>query len=130
MTFPGQAAYCCQRDGVVQSDVAWAIERGALQLQTVQDTAAIGEELLLELYKLLGHSRPRPMESNCAAWDYSGQYLQGSTPVDGNSGACLWDAQRMIGCCGDWMLDGRVEGAYVSGDALGRLLVAELQRTE
>jgi hypothetical protein len=36
---------------------------------------------------------------------------------------CLWDAARGIGACGDWCADGRIEGAWLSGEALaGRVL--------
>ena len=31
---------------------------------------------------------------------------------------CLWDAARSLGACGDWCLGGRVEAAFMSGQAL------------
>ena len=31
---------------------------------------------------------------------------------------CLWDAARGLGACGDWCLGGRVEAAFMSGQAL------------
>ena len=42
-----------------------------------------------------------------------------------NRGA-LWDGALGIGACGDWCLEGRGEGAYLSGLALGEHLRAEL----
>jgi predicted NAD/FAD-dependent oxidoreductase len=38
---------------------------------------------------------------------------------------CLWDGALGIGACGDWCADGRIEGAWLSGEALaGRVLAA------
>jgi photolyase PhrII len=38
---------------------------------------------------------------------------------------CLWDRQAMIGVCGDWCCNSRIEGALLSGAAMaGRLLSA------
>ena len=35
----------------------------------------------------------------------------------------LWDGALKLGVCGDWCQDGRIEGAYLSGQAVaGRLL--------
>lgn len=36
---------------------------------------------------------------------------------------CLWDAARGIGACGDWCLGGRVEAAFMSGQALAAAMV-------
>jgi photolyase PhrII len=38
---------------------------------------------------------------------------------------CLWDGGLGIGACGDWCADARIEGAWLSGEALaGRVLAA------
>ena len=36
---------------------------------------------------------------------------------------CLWDADTGIGLCGDWLNGGKVEGAWLSGRALGRRVI-------
>ena len=33
---------------------------------------------------------------------------------------CVWDAGQRIGLCGDWLNGGKVEGAWLSGQALAR----------
>ncbi|MCC4611459.1 FAD-dependent oxidoreductase [Xanthomonas campestris pv. esculenti] len=37
---------------------------------------------------------------------------------------CVWDAQRGIGICGDWLAGGKVEGAWQSGTALAQQVCA------
>lgn len=40
--------------------------------------------------------------------------------------ACLFDAERSIGVCGDWLIGARIEAAFDSGTALGRRVLDEL----
>lgn len=40
--------------------------------------------------------------------------------------ACLFDAGRSIGVCGDWLIGARIEAAFDSGTALGRRVLDEL----
>ena len=42
-------------------------------------------------------------------------YSRVATPF---GGACLWDAERRLGLCGDWCIDARVEAGWLSGRAL------------
>lgn len=37
--------------------------------------------------------------------------------------ACLWDAAAGLGVCGEWCLAGRVEAAFLSGQAMARAIV-------
>lgn len=39
---------------------------------------------------------------------------------------CAWDAGARLGLCGDWLLDGKVEGAWLSGRRLAEAVAAEL----
>ena len=38
----------------------------------------------------------------------------------------LWDPDRALGVCGDWMIGGRVEGAFSSGSRLAKAVQASL----
>ena len=41
------------------------------------------------------------------------------------SKGCAWDAAAGLGLCGDWLLDGKVEGAWRSGRRLAEVVAAE-----
>ena len=50
------------------------------------------------------------------------RYAKAQNPLDDG---CLWDRQAMIGLCGDWCCNSRIEGAFLSGAAMaGRVLGA------
>jgi hypothetical protein len=95
---------------------------------------------------VIGSLRPRSTRSHAARLDlriYSTSFFSavGSWPVEPVFAAahcwryvkaqnpladgCLWDRQAMIGLCGDWCCNSRIEGAFLSGAAMaGRVLGA------
>ena len=42
-------------------------------------------------------------------------------------GGCLWHPEQALGLCGDWLNGGRVEGAWLSGRALGQQMTHSLR---
>jgi predicted NAD/FAD-dependent oxidoreductase len=54
------------------------------------------------------------------------RYALPSQPL---SQSCLFDAQAMIGLCGDWCVGPRVEAAFLSGMALAGRLMGEFAKT-
>lgn len=60
---------------------------------------------------------PTPAHGAAHRW----LYAQTGEPL---GAPCLWDAERRIGVCGDWLLGDRVEAAWLSGRALARAVGA------
>lgn len=50
------------------------------------------------------------------------RYAQSVTRSDITAPGYLWNSQRMLGVCGDWLNGGRVEGAWMSGYRLASQL--------
>lgn len=66
---------------------------------------------------------PAPVWSAAHRW----RYARVETPVDATGNSPYgWDGSARIGCCGDWRIGGRIEAAFLSGEALGRAVLAEL----
>ncbi|MEO1045937.1 MAG: FAD-dependent oxidoreductase [Pseudomonadota bacterium] len=57
---------------------------------------------------------PTPLLANAHRW----RYAMVPKP-DADNAPCLWDAEKRIGLCGDWLSGPRVENAWLSGVALG-----------
>ena len=77
-----------------------------------EDAAALLAQALAERFNF-GF---RPTHVAAHRWLYS-------TPVRPLRDRFLWDAGSRLGAVGDWCQGPRVEGAYLSGDALGSVLV-------
>jgi predicted NAD/FAD-dependent oxidoreductase len=80
------------------------------------------ETALLEAFATLvvaaGSSLPAVNWRQSHSW----LYALVETPLEEG---CLWDPKLGLGACGDWCLGARVEGAWLSGEALaGRVLAA------
>jgi predicted NAD/FAD-dependent oxidoreductase len=43
-----------------------------------------------------------------------------SHPAVESGESALWDAQMRLGVCGDWLADGRIEGAWLSGQTCAK----------
>lgn len=65
---------------------------------------------IAEFSRLLDTPLPKPAFSTAHRW----RYASVSYPLD--TGA-LWDAARRLAVCGDWCHGGRIEGAFLSGQA-------------
>jgi photolyase PhrII len=71
---------------------------------------------------LAGGALPTPRWTHAHRWLYA---LVQDPLADG----CLWDAELGIGACGDWCNGARIEGAWLSGEAIaGRLLCDAARR--
>lgn len=79
---------------------------------------AVATVLLEAFAELLGTPLPALVWQQAHRW----LYARAEQPLDAG---CLWDGDLGIGACGDWCADGRIEGAWLSGEALaGRVLGA------
>ena len=80
------------------------------------DPAAVAEELLQEFWRVSGMAPSAISYQNAHWWKYS-------TPVQKQTDGCYLNKNGTIAVCGDWALNGRVEGAFLSGSAAaGRIL--------
>lgn len=81
---------------------------------------AIAEELLLEFWRVSGIAPAEVSYMNAHWWKYS-------TPCHKQIDGCYLDDSKTVAVCGDWVLNGRVEGAFLSGmAAAGRILGTRL----
>ncbi len=91
---------------------AWVLHASAeWSLAHLEAAAEEAGPLLVEAFRALG--APQPAAWSAHRWRFS---LAG-TPLGVD---CLWDPAVRVGACGDWVLGGRVEGAWLSGRHLAR----------
>lgn len=75
-------------------------------------------QALIDAFVTLGGKPPQ-------AWSaHRWRYAITESAVDGG---CLWCPDEGLGLCGDWLNGGRVEGAWLSGRALGREMVGSFE---
>ena len=80
------------------------------------DQEAVVATLLEAFAAIVGRPLPAVAWSRAHRWLYS----LADNPLDTD---CLWDGDLGIGACGDWCRRARIEGAWLSGEALvGRML--------
>ena len=93
---------------VVHAATQWSIEH----LEESEDT--VQRHLVQRFEKLIGFTLPEPLAVTVHRWRYaeSGNIKQ----------TALYNPQQKLGVCGDWMLGSRVECAWLSGEALGRMI--------
>ena len=78
--------------------------------------------ILLEAFaSIVGRPLPAVVWSRAHRWLYS----LADNPLDTD---CLWDADLGIGACGDWCRGARIEGAWLSGEALAGRILADTAR--
>jgi predicted NAD/FAD-dependent oxidoreductase len=83
---------------------------------------AVGEALLAAFRDIAGGPLPPVRWRQVHRW----RYARAEQPLRCD---CLWDQTLGIGACGDWCGDGRIEGAWLSGEALaGRVLAGGTPR--
>ncbi|MGF6770020.1 renalase [Paraburkholderia sp. GAS199] len=70
------------------------------------------------------HGGPEPAAWTAHRWRYA-DVAPDHDPVPGY----VWRAADGLGLCGDWLNGGRVEGAWLSGRALGHEMLAALKST-
>ena len=64
-----------------------------------------------------------PQYSVCHRWRYA-------IPPEPLESRYLFDPHCVVGACGDWCNGPRVEGAFLSGLALGQRILAQLSKTK
>lgn len=81
----------------------------------IDDTPEGIAEALLAAFSELGAPAP-------AAWTaHRWRYADSAPSLDRE---CVWDAERRLGLCGDWLNGGKVEGAWLGGRLLGQRVAA------
>lgn len=86
---------------VVHADPHWS----QTHIEDMDD--AICTDLLDALERRLGVGLPAPVAAVAHRWRYA--------MPSGNVAGALWNPALMLGACGDWLLDGYVELAWLSG---------------
>ena len=76
--------------------------------------------LWCELERLMAKTMPELEYSRLHLWHYAN--IEISEEVSSDNEDCLIDHQLRLGVCGDWLMGGRVESAYLSGLALAKEL--------
>lgn len=67
---------------------------------------------------LLGAQLPASSAQACHRWRYARSGAEGS--------GAMWDPERRVGVCGDWLVGPRVEAAWQSGNQLAQCLTTYL----
>ncbi len=96
---------------VLQATTDWSIQNLEAAAPDVAD------RLMADFARRVG--APPPAFAQAHRW----RYAIVDTPA---RGSFRWDANARIGVCGDWLLGGRVEHAWLSGTQLGEKLPLEL----
>lgn len=98
---------------------AWVLHASPeWSLAHLEETAEAAGAALVEAFRALG--APAPAAGSGHRWRYS--LAEQPLEVD-----CLWEAESKLGACGDWVLGGRVEGAWLSGRHLARRVAEALR---
>jgi predicted NAD/FAD-dependent oxidoreductase len=97
---------------LIQTEPEWSQEHIDV------DREELREMLIREFCELTDTPYEWIEHSVLHSWLYAG--VKNSLGED-----CLWDAENAIGICGDWCIEGRVEAAFTSANALAeRILFA------
>jgi renalase len=80
---------------------------------------SVGPQFLQAFEAAVGCVLPRVVYQSAHRWRYS----LGSDPA---VRVALFDAAAGLGVCGDWLSDGRVEGAFLSGTAAAEAVLLQL----
>jgi predicted NAD/FAD-dependent oxidoreductase len=95
---------------VLHSTAEWAMSHLEEPLEQ------LSEAMVKEFFQTLGLEPVQPRWQQIHRWRYA-------SVQDPLSTGCLWDRGRLIGACGDWCHQSRIEGAILSGMAMaGRVL--------
>jgi predicted NAD/FAD-dependent oxidoreductase len=87
------------------------------------DNTTVAAQLLEEFQRVVGgaglHPLPPCLEMAATGWVYgdAGYHLEEQ---------CVFDVERGLGLAGDWCVNGRVEGAWLSGDRVAHRILGEL----
>ncbi len=92
---------------VLQASAAWSEAH-------LEDSAESVAAILIGAFSALG--APAPNARTAHRWRYAD-----TEPALDIS--CAWDSETGVGLCGDWLNGGKIEGAWLSGQALARQVV-------
>jgi len=96
---------------VVQAGTGWSRKNLELEPQAVVPL------LLEEFAQALRMELPEPLLATAHRWRFA-------FPTADNAG-CLWDPEKRLGACGDWLAGATVEDAWLSGRQLARTMLRE-----
>ena len=92
---------------VLQASPGWSRQN----LEVTQDEVL--SILLGALWERLG-ATATPIAQSAHRWRYARSGAEGS--------GAIWDSEKRLGLCGDWLIGPRVEAAWLSGTALAALI--------
>jgi len=100
---------------VVQADAGWSAAR------IESEPTEIAAELQEEFARIAGFALPTPLVAQAHRWRFA--------TYAGTSEEALWNDGLKLGICGDWLLGGDVESAWLSGRAMAeQLQIAAVQQ--
>jgi predicted NAD/FAD-dependent oxidoreductase len=85
-----------------------------------EDDEALLEATTSAFSEALGHEVPTPLHGSVHRWRFARTVALGAEVF-------LWDEERQLGACGDWLGGDRLEGAWTSGTALGDAVASALR---
>lgn len=97
---------------VIQASADWSLQN------LERDREEIAEDLLHLFAEATGTDLPAPSFAKAHRWRFA-------LPLGRRSGP-LWNDTLRMGTCGDWCMDGRIEGAWLSGVALADKIVQDV----
>lgn len=95
---------------VLHGSPAWS------NVQLEMDPDLVTEQLLAAFWSATGITAQTPAYASPHRW----RYARAVQPLETN---CVWDADQRIGLAGDWCMSNKVEGAYLSGEAIADRLI-------
>lgn len=97
---------------------AWVLQAsGHWSAEHIENEPEIVERALLEEFaSSTGQDLPTPIATSIHRWRYAKSGRLGQD--------ALWDGSRLLGLCGDWLLGGRVEAAWLSGRRMAEAIIA------
>ncbi len=90
---------------VLQATAAWSADHFEESPDTVR------EALMDEFARLTAAKLPAVRFADTQRWKYA-LAQPAEIPI-----GCYWDAAQQLCVCGDWCIDGKIEGAFLSGAA-------------
>ena len=83
------------------------------------DKEAVVSHLIKEASRVIGYDLNIASHKDLHRWRYANIQRQAGEP-------CFFDAANQLAACGDWCIEGRVEAAFLSGQALAEKFKANL----
>ncbi|MEO0439538.1 MAG: FAD-dependent oxidoreductase [Pseudomonadota bacterium] len=111
----GWAARNSDKSGRVETE-SWVLQASPdWSTDHLEDDAAYVISTLVERFEQLsGASLPKPLIESAHRWRFA---RSGQTEFQ-----AIYDRDQKLGVCGDWLIGPRVECAWLSGNALGKMM--------